>query len=91
MAGEWTHRFALFLSGWLLLGAGTALTLGMTDPLLHFVITYVGFVLAVEYSEPPTERPVWHRRLRWVTLLGLLAFGFTVADWVERVTGAPLL
>lgn len=91
MTGEWAHRFALFLGGWILLGIGTALALGMVDPLLYFVIAYVGFVLAVEYSEPLYGRPDWHRRLRWVTLLGLLAFGYAVVDWVERVTGTSLL
>lgn len=91
MTHNWRNRFGLFLVAWLVAGGVLLAALGLWDPMLYFVIAAVGFFLAMEYSEPRGERPVWHRRLRWVGVAILLVFANIVVTWVERVAGVSLL
>jgi hypothetical protein len=91
MRRTWVRQFVLFLGGWLLVGLSALAVVGIRDPIQYLVVMYVGFLLAVEYSEPPFERPVWHRRLDWVSVAGLLVFVYVAVDWVLTVTGVSLL
>lgn len=91
METSWRTTFGLFLVGWLVVGAALLASLELLEPLLYFVIAAVGFLLAVEYSEPSDHRPTWHRRLRWVSLAILLVFANIVVRWTENTTGISLL
>jgi len=90
MATPWLNRFGLFLCGWLLVGVATLFSLGLWDPMFYFMITAVGFLLAMEYSEP-LERPTGHRRLGWLAVLILGVFANIVITWIESTTGIALL
>jgi hypothetical protein len=91
MGTDWRRPFGRFLVGWLLAGAGLLAALGLWDVQLYFVIAAVGFLLAVEYSEPLGHRPKGHRRLRWVSLGVLLVFANIVVSWIQNVTGVSLV
>lgn len=49
---------------------------------LVFILSLVAFLVLVELTAPVAVRPGWRRRLRWITVLGLLVFGYLV---VRRV------
>jgi hypothetical protein len=91
MLAPWATKFGIALGGWLMGGFIILIALGMWDPTLYFIIAFVGFLLATEYSEPPRNRPTWHRRLRWVTLVNLLVFAYIVVRWVEETVGVAIL
>lgn len=85
------NRFGLLLGGWILGSLAILELLGIADPTLYFILSTVGFILAMEYSAPAQHRPPWHRRLRWVTSLLVVGFGYIVFTWVEEVVGVSLL
>jgi hypothetical protein len=78
------------LSGWVLASLAVVESLGIADVKLYFILATVGFILAMEYSEPAQHRPVWHTRLRWVTLVLIGGFGYIVLTWVEDVVGISI-
>lgn len=84
MLGPWAARFGIALGWWLVAGFVVLLTLGMEDSTLSFIIAFVGLVLATDNSESLRNRPAWHRRLRWVTLVNLPMFAYIVVRWVEE-------
>lgn len=85
------RRFGVLLCGWILVSLAVLELLGIGDSILYFILTTVGFILAMEYSAPAQHRPTWHKRLRWVTSLLVVGFGYIVFTWVEEVVGISLL
>jgi hypothetical protein len=90
MAESWLTRFGFALVGWLVAGVVVLLILGMWNPTLYFIVGFVGFVLAMEYSEPREARPKWHQRLRWVLVLNLMVFTYIVVTSIERAVGVAI-
>lgn len=45
---------------------------------LFFVISLVGFLVAMELTAPFAVTPRWRRRLTWFVVLGLLVFAYVV-------------
>lgn len=91
MDDNWAQQFALSFGAWLIASLAVILALELWDPTLYYFAAYVGFLLAVEHSEPQVGRPVWHRRLDVVSVAGLVGFGYVVISWVEQVTGMVIL
>ena len=68
-------RFVRGLVAWM---AGVCLVLTALDAMslrLFLGASLVGLLLAVETTTPVNVAPAWRSRLRWVVLVGLLAFG----------------
>lgn len=84
-------RFGVLLGGWILVSLTILESLGVGDMKLYFILSTVGFILAMEYSEPSQHRPTWHKRLRWVTSLLVVGFGYIVFRWVEQAVGSSNL
>lgn len=62
-----------------------ALVLSLFDSLtyeLFFIISLIGFLVVIQLTAPFRIIPLWRRRLRWITILGLLGF---VLLLVQRV------
>jgi len=91
MVTDVAGRFGISLGGWLLVSGLTLALLGTWSPTLYFVIGTVGVILALEYSEPVTGRPKWHRRVGWVTGVLLLIFVYMAITWVETNVGVSLI
>lgn len=66
-------QVAWMVGACLLLAALDALTLR-----LFLGASLVGLFLAVELTSPVNVEPKWRTRLRWLVVLGLLAFGLVV-------------
>lgn len=85
MARQWTRTFGLFLAGWLVVTLLLFSATSVFTPFLYFLTSYVGFLLAVEYSAPRGVRPPRHRLLRWVSVAGFVVFLSLVVGWTWRV------
>ena len=72
------HRFVRYVVAWML----TALVgLTLLDALtleVFFVTSLIGVLVVTELMTPFNMRPAWHRRLRWVIVVGLGVFGYIV-------------
>ncbi len=66
------QRFVYAHLAWML---AAALVLSLFESLsyeLFFVVSLIGFLVAVQLTAPFRITPPWRRRLRWITILGLL-------------------
>ena len=79
------------MGAWLLASLVVVLALEMWGPKLYYFTTYVGFLIAIEYSEPQVDRPHWHRRLDLLSVTGFFGFVYIVITWIEQVIGAGIL
>lgn len=82
-----TRRRRQFVVGQLCWQLGTVIALSLVGALsldLFFVVSMIGFLVVVEVTAPVEITPAWRRRLRWLVLLGLVAFGYVL---VRRVLG----
>jgi hypothetical protein len=78
MAVSRRHRF-VYGQVALMLSAALALSLlGSLDLELFFVVSLIAFLVNVELTAPFHVTPPWRRRLRWIILVGLVAFGYVV-------------
>lgn len=91
MVETWIKKFGLTFGCWLTTGLALLLALELWDPEFYFIIASVGFVFALEYSEPESDRPTWHRRAGWLLLLDLVVFGNIVITWAENVAGVSIM
>lgn len=76
-----TRKRETFVHGVVAWALGTTLILVVLDALtleLFFVSTLIGFLVVVELTAPFAVTPTWRRRLRWIILVGLAAFGYIV-------------
>lgn len=76
-----TRKRETFVHGVVAWALGTTLVLVVLDALtleLFFVSTLIGFLVVVELTAPFAVTPTWRRRLRWIILVGLAAFGYIV-------------
>lgn len=82
-----TRRRRQFVVGQLCWQLGTIVALSLVGALsldLFFVVSMIGFLVVVEVTAPVEITPAWRRRLRWLVVLGLAAFGYVL---VRRVLG----
>jgi ABC-type enterochelin transport system permease subunit len=74
MATQQRFQFVYGLVVWL---TGSLFVLALLDSVtldLVFVLSFVGFLVAVELTAPFAVTPRWRRRLKWVIALGVLVF-----------------
>jgi len=76
--------------GWLAVTYGGMVYTDLWNPLLFYLLSYAGFLFAVELSNPDGPRPKGHKRLRWISMGGFVVFVYGVVSWVQAViaTGA---
>jgi len=77
----YTRRRRRFVNGQLcwMLGATVVLTLIDAFSLeAFFVISFIGLLVINQLTAPVNVTPRWRRRLRWVTLCGLVLFGLLI-------------
>lgn len=89
-----TRRRTRFIAGTLawMLGALVVLAaLGSLDYELYFVVSLIGFLVVVELTAPFAVTPAWRRRLRWIILLGLVAFGYVVVQRILAILPSGVL
>lgn len=80
-----TQRRRRFINGQLAWMATVIITLTLLDSFtyeLFFVVSFIGFLVVIELTAPFNVTPRWRSRLKWIILLGILAFGFIV---VKRI------
>ena len=78
MATRHRERFVRAHVVWML---GTIVILSLLGSIsleLFFVLSLIGFLVVIELTAPFAVTPVWRARLRWLILLGLLAFAVLV-------------
>lgn len=71
-------RFVHAVVGWLLAAIVVLALLAQPDLELFFVLSLIGFLVAVELTAPFNVTPRWRRRLRVVIVLGLAGFAVIV-------------
>ncbi|MBO4247115.1 hypothetical protein IL252_04690 [Halomicrobium sp. IBSBa] len=72
------QRFVVGQVAWM---SATVLALALLGSLsleLFFVVSLIGFLVVIELTAPFSVTPRWRARLKWLVLLGLLAFGYVV-------------
>ena len=72
------QRFVVATTGWFL---AVALLLVLLDSLtleLFFVLSLIGFLIAMELTAPVGVTPRWRRRLRWLLVPALVVFAYLV-------------
>ena len=85
MCAGWARQFVGVFIVWLSATLGGMMFIGRWNPLLYYLLSYAGFLLAVELSNPDGARPKNHKRLRWVSMGGFVVFIYGVASWVQSV------
>jgi hypothetical protein len=85
MSAAWGRKFGAFFVTWLSLTVAGMLFTDRWNPLMMFLFGYTGFLLAVEYSNPQGPRPTNHRRLRWISMGGFVAFVYISFSWGQSV------
>lgn len=76
-----TRRRWRFIHGqiaWMLATVVCLTLLGSLTLELFFVVSLVGFLVAMELTAPFAVTPRWRRRLKWFVFLGLLVFAYVV-------------
>jgi uncharacterized membrane protein len=71
-------RFVRALTLWMLLGAVALVVLDALSYERLFVVSFVGYLLVSELTAPVNRAATWRRRLRPLTLVGLLGFCYVV-------------
>jgi len=85
MCAAWARQFIGVFIVWLSATLGGMVAIGLWNPLLYYLLSYAGFLFAVELSNPDGVRPKNHKRLRWVSMGGFVVFVYAVVSWVQAV------
>lgn len=70
---------------WMLATILVLTLLGSLTYELFFVVSLIGFLVVVELTAPFNVTPQWRKRLRWIILLGLIAFGYIVIKRILEI------
>lgn len=84
-------RFVRGQVAWML---GAIVLLTVVDALalpLFLAATLVGLFLLAEMTTPLNVEPVWRSRLRWIVVLGLVAFGVWIVVHLIEVLPSGVL
>lgn len=76
------RRFVYGYLGWLFASMLLLALVSFLSYELFFISALIGFLVVFELSAPVRTTPTWRRRLWWVTVLGMIGFGYVV---VRRV------
>lgn len=74
------NRLVFVHLAWVL---GTLIVMSALDVFsqgFFFVISFIGFLVFVEYTEPFHIRPKWRTRLRWFIVAGFVVFGYVIVQ-----------
>lgn len=71
-------RFVRYVVAWMLATLIILALLGSVELELYFVISLIGVLVVTELMTPFNVQPEWHRRLRYVIVIGLGVFGYIV-------------
>jgi len=85
MCAAWARQFMMIFIVWLSATLGGMIAIDLWNPLLYYLLSYAGFLFAVELSNPDGVRPRNHKRLRWVSMGGFVVFVYGVVSWVQTV------
>lgn len=78
------QRFVFGLLVWLL-GSLTVYTiLDILSLVGYFVSSLVGLIVMTEFVAPLYTKPKWYSRLRWMIMLGMVAFGWVFVSRVMK-------
>jgi len=58
---------------------------------LFFVVSLIGFLVVVELTAPFNVSPRWRARLKWIILLGLAVFTYTVVRRILEILPTGVL
>ncbi|ACV46236.1 MULTISPECIES: hypothetical protein [Halomicrobium] len=72
------QRFVVGQVAWMSATIVALALLGSLSLELFFVVSLIGFLVVIELTAPFEVMPHWRARLKWLVLLGLLAFGYVV-------------
>ena len=81
------HRLVLTWAVWTLVVLGGLHLLSTFTLETLYVLSYLGFLLAVHLFAPTDPAPVWWRRVQLVVLLGFLGLCYFVATRAVEVVG----
>lgn len=84
-------RFVYGVVGWMLGSLVFLTALGGPSYEVFFVVSLIGFLVAVELTAPFNVEPEWRRRLRWVILLGVAVFGYVVVKRILEILPSGVL
>ena len=83
------HNRLRFVHGQVAWMSGAAILLLFLDSLtyqLFFVISFIGFLIMMEFTAPFAVSVRWRKRLRLILLLGLIVFAYIiVTEIVENL------
>lgn len=85
MATRRREQFVRAQVAWMLASLVVLTALGSLTLELFFVLSLIGFLVAVELTAPVAVTPRWRRRLPWLIALGLLAFGYVVVRRILEI------
>lgn len=83
-----TRQRERFIHGQLAWMLSSIVVLALLDALtleLFFVLSLIGFLVAVEMTAPITVSPRWRKRLKWIIALGLLGFTYIVIKRILEI------
>lgn len=83
-------RFVRYVVAWMLAALILLALLGSVELELFFVVSLIGLLVVTELMTPFNVRPEWHRRLRWVIVLGLGVFGYIVIRRILEILPVEL-
>lgn len=78
-------RFVRYVVAWMLAALIGLALLGSVELELFFVISLIGVLVVTELMTPFNVQPEWHRRLRWVIVVGLGVFGYIVTRRIVEI------
>lgn len=76
------QRFVYGQTAWMLATVLALSVLGALTMEVFFIGSLLGFLVLTELTAPFNVRPEWRARLKWLILLGMVAFGYFM---VQRV------
>lgn len=82
MATPRRQRFVVGQVAWMSATIIVLALLGSLSLELFFVVSLIGFLVVIELTAPFLVTPRWRARLKWLVLLGLIAFAYIV---VKRI------
>lgn len=74
------YRLVLTQATWMILLFGSLQLLGAFSIEQYYILSYVGFVVAVQLFAPAEPTPGWWRTVQTLVLLGFLALCYFVLD-----------
>lgn len=85
------QRFVVGQVAWMCTTVAALVLLGALSLDLFFVVSLIGFLVVIELTAPFRVTPRWRSRLKWVVLLGLVAFGMIVLRRILAILPSGVL